>query len=479
MVQPRDFIPTESALRRAVRRAEDGVALDATEAQTLLHSRGAHLERLLDAASRVRDAGLASAGLPGLVTYSRKVFIPLTHLCRDRCHYCTFVTTPGALAEQGRGAFLSVDQVLEIARRGAELGCKEALFTLGDRPEDRWPVAAEWLAARGYDSTLAYLRSVAIAVLEETGLLPHLNPGVMSWEEIQTAQARLGVNGHDAGDDRHPVVVPARRPALRLTGQGPGGAAAGARGRRPLGRPLHHRPAAGDRGEQRRTGRRDAGDQVVDAPARARAGGHHPELPLQARNSHAGLGRPGRPRVRRIHRRRQAGPRPRRAGAGPTEPHRPHRARAPDPCRGRRLGRGQPADPGPRQPRASLAAPGRPGTAHRRVGLHAARAARRPTGVRQGSRTLARPADQTSRGRADRPRQRAGRRGPRTGRPGVAGTRRELGDVGQGPGGPARRGRHRRPHGRPPQRLRRGLRRLGRAAVRGRRHGPARAGGRR
>jgi FO synthase len=185
MSQPADFVPTDSALRRAVRRAEDGVALDATEAQTLLHARGGHLERLLDAASRVRDAGLASAARPGLITFSRKVFIPLTQLCRDRCHYCTFVTTPGALAQQGRAPFLSVDEVLEVARRGAALGCKEALFTLGDRPEDRWPVAAQWLTARGYDSTLAYLRSVAVAVLEETGLLPHLNPGVMTWEEIQ------------------------------------------------------------------------------------------------------------------------------------------------------------------------------------------------------------------------------------------------------------------------------------------------------
>jgi FO synthase len=119
------------------------------------------------------------------VTYSRKVFIPLTHLCRDRCHYCTFVTTPGQLRTAGRAPYLSPDEVLEIARQGAALGCKEALFTLGDRPEERWPVAAEWLHAHGFDSTLGYLRAMAIRVLEETGLLPHLNPGVLSWEEIQ------------------------------------------------------------------------------------------------------------------------------------------------------------------------------------------------------------------------------------------------------------------------------------------------------
>src|SRR4051794_7136967 len=181
--------PSESAVRRALVRAERGLPLDATEAETLLHARGLAdgepLDRLLTAAGRVRDAGLASAGRAGVVTYSRKVFIPLTHLCRDRCHYCTFVTTPGRLRTEAKAPFLSPDEVLEIARAGAALGCKEALFTLGDRPEDRWPVAAEWLEAHGFDSTLGYLRAMAIRVLEETGLLPHLNPGVLSWEEIQ------------------------------------------------------------------------------------------------------------------------------------------------------------------------------------------------------------------------------------------------------------------------------------------------------
>ena len=108
------------------------------------------------------------AGRPGVVTYSRKVFIPLTRLCRDRCHYCTFVTTPTLLAKEGQAPFLSADEVLEIARDGAALGCKEALFTLGDRPEDRWPEAKEWLEEAGYDSTLEYVRAMAILVLEET-----------------------------------------------------------------------------------------------------------------------------------------------------------------------------------------------------------------------------------------------------------------------------------------------------------------------
>ncbi len=181
MAAPRpDTAPSDSALRRALRRVRDGAALDVTEAAVLLAARGEHLDALLEHAGRVRDAGLADAGRPGVVTYSRKVFVPLTRLCRDRCHYCTFATVPHRLP----AAFLERDEVLEIARAGAAQGCKEALFTLGDRPEERWPAAREWLEARGYHSTLEYVRACAIAVLEETGLLPHLNPGVLTWEEL-------------------------------------------------------------------------------------------------------------------------------------------------------------------------------------------------------------------------------------------------------------------------------------------------------
>jgi len=175
---------TSNGMRRALRRARDGVTIDRAEAAVLLAARGADLTDLMQSAAAVRDAGLIQAGRPGVVTYSPKVFIPVTRLCRDRCHYCTFVTTPGALRKSGEQPYLSVDEVVAIAREGAALGCKEALFTLGDRPEDRWPVAREWLDEAGYDSTLAYVRALAIAVLEETGLLPHLNPGVMSWDEM-------------------------------------------------------------------------------------------------------------------------------------------------------------------------------------------------------------------------------------------------------------------------------------------------------
>ncbi|MEU0231900.1 MULTISPECIES: bifunctional FO biosynthesis protein CofGH [unclassified Streptomyces] len=177
--------PTDNAMRRALRRARDGVALDVTEAAVLLRARGEDLADLVASAGRVRDAGLEAAGRPGVITYSKSVFVPLTRLCRDKCHYCTFVTVPGKLRRAGHGMFMSPDEVLDVARRGAALGCKEALITLGDKPEDRWPEAREWLDAHGYDDTIAYVRAMAIRILEETGLLPHLNPGVLSWTDFQ------------------------------------------------------------------------------------------------------------------------------------------------------------------------------------------------------------------------------------------------------------------------------------------------------
>lgn len=183
--QPQADRPTANAMRRALKRARDGVALDVTEAAVLLQARGDDLTDLTASAARVRDAGLEAAGRPGVITYSKSVFIPLTRLCRDKCHYCTFVTVPGKLRRAGHGMFMSPDEVLDIARKGAERGCKEALITLGDKPEDRWPEAREWLDAHGYDDTIAYVRAISIRILEETGLLPHLNPGVMSWTDFQ------------------------------------------------------------------------------------------------------------------------------------------------------------------------------------------------------------------------------------------------------------------------------------------------------
>ncbi|MDO8732541.1 MAG: 5-amino-6-(D-ribitylamino)uracil--L-tyrosine 4-hydroxyphenyl transferase CofH [Actinomycetota bacterium] len=113
------------------------------------------------------------------VTYSPKVFIPLTTLCRDRCGYCTFAQSPAHVAP-----YLTLDQVVEIARAGAELGCHEALFTLGEAPEDRYPVARDWLDEHGYSSTIDYLVAACQAVLDETGLLPHANAGAISREDL-------------------------------------------------------------------------------------------------------------------------------------------------------------------------------------------------------------------------------------------------------------------------------------------------------
>lgn len=125
-------------------------------------------------------ADLGREGHGDVITYSRKVFIPLTTLCRDVCTYCTFAKPPGA-----GGVYLEPDEVLAVARAGDERGCTEALFTLGDRPEARWPQAREFLAAKGHESTLQYVEAMSRLVVEETGLFPHANPGVMSRDEIR------------------------------------------------------------------------------------------------------------------------------------------------------------------------------------------------------------------------------------------------------------------------------------------------------
>ena len=168
---------------------------------------------LLAAAAAARDAGWGN-----LVTYSPKVFIPLTKLCRDVCHYCTFARPP----IEGRRAYLSIDEVLDVARAGAAAGCREALFTLGDKPELRYRIARDELAAMGYATTVEYLTAAAKAVLEQTGLLPHINPGILSGDEIdrlrdvapsmgimlESTSARLGEPGmpHHGSPDKDPAV---------------------------------------------------------------------------------------------------------------------------------------------------------------------------------------------------------------------------------------------------------------------------------
>ena len=180
----------------------------------------------------------ALAGHGRNVSFSKKVFIPLTRLCRDVCHYCTFARAPNTREPH----FLSPDAVLEIARAGQAAGCKEALFTLGDQPELRYAAAREALAALGFDSTLAYLESCAALVLRETGLLPHLNPGVMdeAWlARLRKVSVSQGIMLETASER----LSRARRPAFRLARQGAGGAPRHAR-RRPAARACPSPPAS-------------------------------------------------------------------------------------------------------------------------------------------------------------------------------------------------------------------------------------------
>ena len=145
------------------------------------------LAGICDLACDIRDQGHG-----GIVTYSRKVFIPLTRLCRDFCHYCTFATTPKHLAS----AYMSADEVVSIARQGQAMGCKEALFTLGEKPELRHDAARQALDKMGFETTLEYLAHVADRVLKETGLLPHINAGCMTPREIamlRPVSASMGI----------------------------------------------------------------------------------------------------------------------------------------------------------------------------------------------------------------------------------------------------------------------------------------------
>jgi len=159
-----------SALLRA---AEAGHRPDPGEAAWLIDAQATELVGVAEA--------LTLAGFGETVTYSRKVFIPLTQLCRDVCHYCTFAQAPRRL----KSAYLTAEEVLAIARAGAAADCKEALFTLGDKPEQRYAAARSALDALGAASTLDYLARMAKLVLDQTGLLPHLNPGVMDAADLR------------------------------------------------------------------------------------------------------------------------------------------------------------------------------------------------------------------------------------------------------------------------------------------------------
>ena len=181
------------------------------------------LAALTEAAGALRDQAHDH-----VISYSRNIFIPLTKLCRDVCHYCTFAQPP----RRGERAYMSIDEVLEIARAGAAAGCTEALFTLGDKPELRYKVAREELAALGHETTISYLAEVAGIVAEETGLLPHANPGIMTAEDIallrevsvsqgimlESVSRRLMEKGqvHHGSPDKEPA---ARLETIRLAGE--------------------------------------------------------------------------------------------------------------------------------------------------------------------------------------------------------------------------------------------------------------------
>ncbi|GCE16182.1 5-amino-6-(D-ribitylamino)uracil--L-tyrosine 4-hydroxyphenyl transferase CofH [Tengunoibacter tsumagoiensis] len=191
--------------------------------EVLALGRDSSLPSLLDISSQLRDQGHLNR-----ISYSRKVFIPLTQLCRDVCHYCTFAKPP----LPGQRAYLTREEVLAIARAGVEAGCKEALFTLGDKPELRYKVARQELAALGHETTLSYLAEMAEVVLRETGLLPHANPGVLSAEDLkllrgvsvsqgimlESASERLCERGgpHYGSPDKRPAV---RLETIRLAGE--------------------------------------------------------------------------------------------------------------------------------------------------------------------------------------------------------------------------------------------------------------------
>ena len=178
---------------------------------------------LLGAAARRRDAAYGRT-----LSYSRKVFIPLTRLCRDVCHYCTFAHPP----REGEKAYLSIEQMVAIAQAGKKAGCKEALFTLGDKPELRYRLAREELDRLGHPTTLSYLAEAASAVHHETGLLPHLNPGLMTGADIdalrkvsvsqgimlESVSERLAEKGgaHHGSPDKAPA---ARLETMRLAGE--------------------------------------------------------------------------------------------------------------------------------------------------------------------------------------------------------------------------------------------------------------------
>ena len=209
-------ISTPALLASALAEAADGRALNDAAAWALAGADDDGLDAMCEAASRMRDLGKGRT-----VSFSPKVFIPLTHLCRDFCGYCIFRKSP---EQAGDTLYMTPEQVLDVARAGQRLGCTEALFTLGERPEQRYPEAKDWLEKRGFRTTLEYLAYVNRLVLEETALLPHANPGTMSRRELAALRPynpSVGVMLESTavalyGPDGAHEFAPSKRPRVRL-----------------------------------------------------------------------------------------------------------------------------------------------------------------------------------------------------------------------------------------------------------------------
>ena len=222
MTLPNTVSPaTPPRLAAALAEAATGRALSDGEAWALAGADDDGLAAMLDAAGRMRDRGKGRT-----VTFSPKVFIPLTHLCRDFCGYCIFRKSPEQAGKEAQGGslYMTPEQVLDVANAGRRLGCAEALFTLGERPEQRYPEAKDWLAKRGFRTTLEYLADVSRLVLEETGLLPHANPGTMSRREMAALQPynpSMGLMLESTSPALHAPggpheFAPSKRPRVRL-----------------------------------------------------------------------------------------------------------------------------------------------------------------------------------------------------------------------------------------------------------------------
>ena len=202
------------AVETALAMAGAGRPLDRAAGLALIDARPADWPAVRAVAAAARDRGKGR-----IVTYSRKVFLPLTNLCRDDCGYCTFKRDPG----QPGARTMELDEVLAVCEAGARLGCKEALLSLGDKPEARFPEHRAWLRHRGYRSTMDYVLAASRAIVEETPLLPHANPGLMSERDLralretnvsvglmlETSSERLSAAG--GPHDRAPDKLPRRR----------------------------------------------------------------------------------------------------------------------------------------------------------------------------------------------------------------------------------------------------------------------------